>query len=291
MNADRHGDDAAEPGDDAVAAAFAAYRADAPSAFPPPSVDDLIMSGPAALRRRRIVSLAAVVGACTAVTAGGFAVAQTLGSPEPAEQAPPTALQGPASESSPQDTQLGATQAPPTGGAGEDEATATAGADEASSTIAVGDWDGVCAGGSFEVDTETWELTDGSEWTVGQALVGDVTGDEAPETVLSLTCRERTAVAAFSGDQSDLAHMAWVWQPDESQALSEIAGLEAGVITLQGLDDASATWTARYEWDGGAFVAIDQEPSTGPSPSETPATPEPDETHTTQATPTGEAGD
>lgn len=80
MNAHEYGDHITERGDDAaVKAAFAAYKADAPRAFEPPPVDDLIMSSPASLRKRRLASLAAVVGACTAVTAGGFAVAQTIG--------------------------------------------------------------------------------------------------------------------------------------------------------------------------------------------------------------------
>ncbi|GAB3645677.1 hypothetical protein [Glycomyces tarimensis] len=288
MSADQYGEDATEPRDDAIAAAFAAYRADAPSAFPPPSVDDLIMSGPAALRRRRIVSFAAVLGACTAVTAGGFAVAQTIGSTpkEPEPSAPPSAVHGSPSSEESEGTELGAPLTPEAEDEPSSEDAEMPVGDGHEQELVIGDWDGVCAGGSFDVDLDTWEFAEDTEWTVAADAAGDLDADGTAEAVLALTCADRTAVAAFTAREGGLEPLAWVWQPDESQQFSEIAGIEAGVITLQGLGAASETWTVRYEWDGEAFVAIDDEPSTEPSSPATTATPGPGETQTTQATPT-----
>jgi hypothetical protein len=58
-----------------VTAAFTSYKDQAPALFTPPPVDEIVIAGPARLRRRRFINLAALVGACTVVTAGGFAVA------------------------------------------------------------------------------------------------------------------------------------------------------------------------------------------------------------------------
>ncbi|WP_026931024.1 hypothetical protein [Glycomyces tenuis] len=287
MNAEQHGDDVAGPRDDAVAAAFAAYKADAPAAFPPPPVDELIMSGPAALRRRRLVSLAAVVGACTAVTAGGFAVAQTLGSlpSQPDEDSAETVAQGPSSSDHTPGAQLDDPATPQV----EDESPS---AEDTEASVVIGqsvrvaEW-GECAGGVLDVDFGTWEFTEETDWSIVANAGGDIDGDQSPETILALQCGERTAVAAFTPAADGLEHLAWVWrQPDESQRFSEIAGVEDGTITLQGLGAASETWTARYEWDGEAFVAIDDAPTTEPSSSATTATPDPGETQTTQASPT-----
>ncbi|MCH7232889.1 hypothetical protein L0U85_18815 [Glycomyces sp. L485] len=287
MNADHYGDAVAETGDDAITAAFAAYKADAPSAFEPPPVDDLIMSGPASLRRRRLISLAAVLGACTAVTAGGFAVAQTLGStPDPEPAAPPVTMQDePSAEEAP-GTHLGEPLTPETGDdepASEDTEMPEGGGQ----VLVIDEWTGACAGGEFGVDLETWEFADESEWTVEADTTGDLTGDDTPETVLALSCDGQTAVAAFTPHEDGLDQLAWVWQPDESQSLSEIVGIEDGAITLQGLS-ASETWTARYEWDGEAFVEIDEVPTTEPSSPEPTATAEPGETQTTSGTPTAD---
>lgn len=289
MNAEQHGDRAAEPGDEAITAAFAAYRADAPSAFPPPSVDDLIMSGPAALRRRRLVSLAAVLGACTAVTAGGFAVAQTIGSlpKEPEQGTSAGVAQEPSSSEHEPGTQPGDPATPePDGEAPTTEAT---GAPEGTGQVLdLEGWTGACAGGTFGIDTETWEFTDETAWTVAADAAGDLDGDGAAETVLALSCDGATGVAAFTAAEDGLDHLAWVWQPDESQRFSEITGVDDGVITLQGLGASASTWTARYEWDGESFVAIDEAPVTESSSPAATETPDSGETQTTQATPTAD---
>ncbi|HLU27937.1 MAG TPA: hypothetical protein VKZ65_05830 [Glycomyces sp.] len=289
MNAEQHGDHAAEPGDEAIAAAFAAYRAEAPSAFAPPPVDELIMSGPAALRRRRLVSLAAVLGACTAVTAGGFAVAQTLGSlpKEPEQGASSGVAQEPNSSEHVPGTQPGTPTTP--GADGEAPPAETTGPPEGPGEVLVLDgWAGGCAGGSFAIDTASWEFADETAWTVAADAAGDLDGDGAAETVLALSCEGTTGVAAFTASEDGLEQLAWVWQPDESQRFSEIADVADGVITLQGSGAASATWTARYEWDGEAFVAIDEAPATEPSSSATTETPDSGETQTTETSPSAE---
>lgn len=293
MNPHPRGGDAAEPGDESIRSAFDAYRAEASANFPPGSVDDLLMSGPAKLRRRRLVSLAAVLGACTAVTAGGFAVAQTLGSipKQTGPDDPEAASQGTVSSESTEDTQLGDPYSPETSEETDASTGSSPGAESEQTTIVLADWEGVCEGGEFDLDFSTWAFTEETDWTVQQSVVADVAGDEAQEVVLALSCGERTAVAAFSpAGGSSLEHLAWVWQqPDESQELSEIEGVEAGVITLQGLGEASATWTARYEWDGEAFVKKVEAPTTSPSPSAETDTPAPDETQTTPTDSTSES--
>ncbi|THV41135.1 hypothetical protein [Glycomyces buryatensis] len=290
-----------EHDEDAVTAAFASFKSDAARSFPPPSVDDLIMSGPAKLRRRRLVSLAAVLGACTAVTAGGFAVAQTLGpltgGSDP--QGPGAGSQSLSSEEESATTQLGDPAAPES----EQDAPTTetsAAPTEGSSVLTIeapeGDWAEKCVPGEFDIDLGSWEIEGESGWTSGEAVTGDVDADGADDAVLALTCDGKTGVAAFAfeatgedaenGDAQSLHQLGWVWEPDGSQELSEISSVEAGVITLAGLSGATETWTARYEWDGGAFVEINDEPTTEPSPSESSETPGPDETQSTEASPT-----
>lgn len=289
MNADPRADDV-EPGDDAITAAFAAYRAEAASSFEPPPVDDLIMSGPAALRRRRLLSLAAVLGACTAVTAGGFAVAQTIGSlpKEPEKDSQAAVVQeSSASEHSP-GTRPGAPETTrPDDEDSTSEHTQAPGVDEP--TVLVDEWDEHCVGGTFGIDLDSWEFTDDTDWSILAHVDGDVDGDGAPETLLALACGDRTAVAAFEPHESGLDHFGWVWrQSDSSQEFSEIADIDDGMVTLQGLGDASETWTARYVWDGESFVTVDDEPSTDPSTSDPATTPDSGETQTTSAPPADE---
>lgn len=290
MNADPRGDDLVDPGDDAVAAAFAAYRAEAPASFEPRPVDELLMSGPAALRRRRLLSLAAVVGACTAVTAGGFAVAQTIGSlpKEPERDSQAAVVQESSSSERSPGTPPGAPEAPHS--EGEDatsEHTQTPGLD--GPIVLVEEWDGHCDGGAFGVDLDSWEFTDETDWAILAHEGGDVDGDGESETLLVLACGDRTAVAAFEPHEGGLDHFGWVWrQPDSSQEFSEIADIDDGLITLQGIGDASETWTARYLWDGESFVTVDDEPSTAPSTSDPATTPDSGETQTTSVPPAEE---
>lgn len=156
----------------------------------------------------------------------------------------------------------------------------------AEQSVLVAEW-GECAGGDIAVDFESWQFTGETDWSILAHASGDVDGYGSPEAVLALGCGDRTAVAAFLPHDDGLDNFAWVWQqPDESQRFSELAGVEDGVITLQGLGAASETWTARYEWDGAAFVLIDDAPTTDPSSSETTATPDSGETQTTPSSPT-----
>lgn len=290
MNTEYRGDDAAGPDDESIRSAFDAYRAEASANFPPGSADDLLMSGPAKLRRRRLVSLAAVVGACTAVTAGGFAVAQTLGSipKQTAQEDPPAATQN-SVDAEDDEPELGDPYSPEVSRETDESADDDAD-DSLENTIVLADWGEDCAGGEYVLDFSTWEFAEDTDWSVRQSVVADVVGGEAQEAVLALSCGERTAVAVFSPDGNALQHLAWVWrQPDESQELSEITGADDGVITLQGLGEASETWTARYEWDGEAFVEIDDEPTSDPSPSEETDTPAADETQTPSTDDTSES--
>ncbi|GAB3997605.1 hypothetical protein GCM10029992_21090 [Glycomyces albus] len=179
MNTEFRGDDADGPGDESIRSAFDSYRAEASANFPPGSVDDLLMSGPAKLRRRRLVSLAAVVGACTAVTAGGFAVAQTLGSipKQTAQEDPPAASQGTVEAEDDDRPELGDPFSPEVSEE-TDEGTDDPD-DQPETTIVLADWGEDCAGGEYVLDFSTWEFAEDTAWAVRQSVVADVVGGEA----------------------------------------------------------------------------------------------------------------
>ncbi|MCD0444790.1 hypothetical protein LO763_14315 [Glycomyces sp. A-F 0318] len=287
-----------EPHDDdrAVAAAFASLKAESGAHFPPPPVDDLIMRGPAALRRRRLVSLAAVVGACTAVTAGGFAVAQTLGplagGPEStdaggavvetsSDEAPSASPYDPASPGMSGGESAASTPSPPAGGL---EALVVDGPFE-------GDWAASCATGVQTADFDSWKITGDTGWSIAGVAEGDADGDGEYDTILALRCDEKIGVAAFTMEEDAdegpvLASFGWVWQPDGEHELTAVTEVEDGVVAIEGLDEAGEAWTARYEWDGEAeaFVLVDDGPTTEPTPDdETSSSPVPSETPTTDA--------
>ncbi|GAA2267548.1 hypothetical protein GCM10009853_021030 [Glycomyces scopariae] len=277
-----------------VKAAFASLKAESAAQFPPPPVNDLIMRGPAALRRRRLVSLAAVVGACTAVTAGGFAVAQTLG---PLKDEPDTAgsQNGPVSAAESDDGPTGLPGSPSRDEDDDDTATTFTPAPPADDIEAIliegpfeGDWAKDCAPGLQDADFESWEITGDTGWVIAFAAEGDADGDGENDTVLALTCGEQTGVAAFAaGEDEDgepvLASFGWVWQPDGAHAPTAVAAVEDGAVTVEGTDEATGeSWTAAYAWnpETALFALIDEGASAEPtdagesssSPAETPTT-------------------
>jgi hypothetical protein len=295
-----------EPHDDdrVVAAAFAELKAESAAHFPPPPVDELIMRGPAALRRRRLVSLAAVVGACTAVTAGGFAVAQTLGplagGPESTD-ADSAAVEDATSEESPS-AWPGEAASPGMSGDESTEPVPEPPADDLEALVITGpfegDWADSCATGAQDADFESWTITADSGWSIAAVAEGDADGDGANDTVLALACGELTGVAAFTMEEDAdegpvLASFGWVWQPDGTHELTGLTAVEDGVVAIEGLDEAEAPWTASYEWDAeaGLFVLVDDGASTEPTPEETSSGSPSTETPTTDAgTTEGTAG-
>lgn len=284
-----------DPEDEKVAAAFASLKAASAAHFPPPPVNELIMRGPAALRRRRLVSLAAVVGACTAVTAGGFAVAQTLGpladGPETAEtggavvatssvEAPSAAPGDPASPDMSGGESAAPTPSPPADGV---EALVVEGP-------FAGDWAASCATGAQAADFESWEITADTGWSIAGVAEGDADGDGEYDTILALRCGERIGVAAFTMQEDAdggpaLASFGWVWQPDGSHELTAVTGVEDGVVAIEGLDEAGEAWTARYEWDAEAeaFAVVEDGATVEPTADESTSSPAPSEAPTTDA--------
>ncbi|WP_158630367.1 hypothetical protein [Glycomyces terrestris] len=272
-----------------VKAAFDDLKAQSSAQFPPPPVDELIMRGPAALRRRRLVSLAAVVGACTAVTAGGFAVAQTLGplkgEPDAAETPEssvsagesdegPTGLPGsPTRDESDGDTATTFTPSPP--------------ADDIEALLIegpfAGAWAEACAPGLQDADFESWEITGDTGWTIAFAAEGDADGDGETDTVLALTCGGQTGVAAFAAAEDEdgepvLASFGWVWQPDGAHEPTAVTAVADGTVAVEGLDAATGeAWTAAYAWDAEeqAFAPVEDGATGEPTadPSETASTP------------------
>ncbi|THV27586.1 hypothetical protein [Glycomyces paridis] len=279
--------------DAAVAAAFANLRAASSEQFPPPPVDELIMRGPAALRRRRLVSLAAVLGACTAVTAGGFAVAQTLGPLTGGAGTTGTGaatVTAPASDDSPS-ASPGDGASPQTDEGAAPTTTPAAPADDLAALIVEGpfegDWAEPCGSGPQEADFTTWVITAETGWSITAVAEGDADGDGEPDTVLALTCDGRTGVAAFAMQDADdeqvLASFAWVWQPDGDHEATGIAAVEDGSVTVEGTDAADAAWTVHYEWDGEAFVLVEAPATTDPTPTESTTSASPAETPSTDA--------
>jgi len=281
--------------DQAVAAAFASLNAASAEHFPPPPVDELIMRGPASLRRRRLVSLAAVVGACTAVTAGGFAVAQTLG---PLTGGSDSDNNGPAIQST--STEDGTANLPhggpndPQSEGGVETTAVPAPPGEDLEVLVIdgpfeGDWAETCVSGPQTADFEAWAITADTGWSITAVAEGDVDGDDVVEQILALTCGEQTGVAAFTTEEDEdedpvLASFGWVWQPDGTHEVTAITAVEDGTVALEGLDEADAAWTDRYLWDGEAFVVVDDTATAEPTESESSSSPAPDETPTTDST-------
>jgi hypothetical protein len=306
-----------DPEDEKVAAAFASLKAESSAHFPPPPVNELIMRGPAALRRRRLVSLAAVVGACTAVTAGGFAVAQTLGplTGGPDAAATTSAVVDSAEPEGDGTTIIGDPASPDSDEPGDE--TATTGPEGEPVLVIEPNywWDGApdawsagCETGPVPFDPETWQITGDSLWDIvdpasstglpssssylhdyDQPLDLDADGD-ADDVLLELGCDTlATGVALFTWDESgtSLELVDWVWEPEGAQTV-EIQGVADGVITLGGYSADQEPWQKRYQWDTGLgeIEPIVDDPTTDPTPDETTSSPEPGETPTTSETPT-----
>lgn len=301
-----------DPEDEQVAAAFASLKAESSAHFPPPPVNELIMRGPAALRRRRLVSLAAVFGACTAVTAGGFAVAQTLGplsgGPAPADNGTAGIVTSTA-DASPS-FEIGDPESRPVGESDEDADTT---APDGEPVIEIEPaawwadtpdaWGTYCESGPQPFDAESWTITGESGWKImdpaqdpditdatdhvhdyDRPLDLDADGDK-DDVLLELGCDEvATGVAAFTWDEAGtgLHLLGWVWEPEGSSETVDIRLVADGVITLGGYDEKPETWQDRYRWDGEAFALLPDDAPDEPTPEETATSPAPSETPTAE---------
>ncbi|WP_335989750.1 hypothetical protein [Glycomyces sp. MUSA5-2] len=286
-----------------VAAAFRSLKAESAAQFPPPPVDELIMRGPAALRRRRLVSLAAVVGACTAVTAGGFAVAQTLG---PLKDEPDTtgSANGPVSNTESDEDPSASPGGPASGGVDDGEATTFAPSPPADDIEALliqgpftGDWAEECGPGLQDADFESWEITGDAGWSIAFAAEGDVDLDGEKDTLLALTCGEQTGVAAFAAAEDEegapvLASFGWVWQPDGEHEPESVAVAENGVVTVTGVDAEDAPLTVSFAWDPEelVFAPVDDGDSAEPTEDAGSTSSTPTETPTSDAATSGTTG-
>ncbi|SDD97807.1 hypothetical protein [Glycomyces harbinensis] len=290
MTIDPHDDDRA------VAEAFASLKAESAAHFPPPPVNDLIMRGPAALRRRRLVSLAAVVGACTAVTAGGFAVAQTLGPLSGGPESPDagSAAVGDATSEESPSAWPGDPASPGMSGGESTVSTPPPPADDLEALIVSGpfegDWADSCEEGAQAADFESWEITAETGWSIVGVTEGDADGDGENDTILALRCDELIGVAAFTMEEDAdegpvLASFGWVWQPDGEHELTAVTSVEDGIVAVEGLDGAEAAWTADYEWDAEEelFVLVDDGATAEPTADESSSSSTPSETPTTDA--------
>lgn len=291
-----------DPEDDQVAAAFASLKADAAAQFPPPPVNELLGRAPAAKRRRQLVSLAAVVGACTAVTAGGFAVAQTIGpiafGPEP-PGAGSTSVEAATSDETPSYS-LGDPVSPHASG-GEDPTETPAIPTETTLVITdPGEYGDACADVSLGLNVEDWTFTDETPWAivfdaetgVGPVL-GDVNNDGADDVSAVLECRPEGAeavytagVAAFAWneDGTSLEQLGWVWEPKTLTSTVAITAIEEGVVVVDAVNPGYPEQTGefRYVWDPEAevFSPVETEEPTEPTPTESESSPAPAETPT-----------
>jgi hypothetical protein len=304
-----------DPEDEKVAAAFASLKAESSAHFPPPPVNELIMRGPASLRRRRLVSLAAVVGACTAVTAGGFAVAQTLGplsgGPETATSS--AAVTGTAEIDGDGTTRLGDPASPHVTETGDESATP---GPEGEPVLVIepnywwddapNAWSKGCETGPQPFDPQTWKITDDSAWDIvdpapdpehpnatdyvhdyDEPLDLDADGD-ADDVLLELGCDKlATGVALFTWDETGtrLELVDWVWEP-EGAATVDIQLVADGVISLGGHTAEGEPWHKRYEWDTelGEIEPIQEDATADPTPDATTSSPAPTETPTVEET-------
>lgn len=312
-----------DPEDEKVAAAFASLKAESAAHFPPPPVNELIMRGPAALRRRRLVSLAAVVGACTAVTAGGFAVAQTLGplSGGPDATTSTSAATDTAEPEGDGSTRLGDPASPHVDESG-DESASTGPEGEPVLVIepnywwddAPNAWSKNCATGPVPFDPETWEITGDSAWDLldpapdpehpnatgyvhdyDEPLDLDADGD-ADDVLLELGCDTlASGVAMFTWDETGtrLELADWVWEPEGAETV-DIQNVADGVISLGGHTADQEPWHQRFKWDAelGEIEPIVDDATEEPTPDdETTSSPEPDETPTAaETTPSASSG-
>jgi hypothetical protein len=291
-----------DPDDDKVAAAFASFKAESAAQFPPPPVNELLGRAPAAQRRRRLVSLAAIVGACTAVTAGGFAVAQTIGpiafGPEPSGTGGTSAQVSESDEAT--SFSIGDPASPQSSGG---EAPTETPVIPAETTLVItdpGEYDDACTGGSLGLDVEDWSFTDETPWAIVfdpeagvEPVLGDVNGDGADDVVTVLECRPADSedvftvgVAAFSWneDGTSLEQLGWVWEPKTLTSTVAVTAIEEGVVVVDAANPGYPEYTGefRYVWDAEAeaFSLVETEEPTEATPSESTSSPDPAETPT-----------
>jgi hypothetical protein len=290
-----------DPEDDQVRAAFASLKAASSTHVPPPPVNELIMRGPASLRRRRLVSLAAIVGACTAVTAGGFAVAQTLGplagGPESADDGNTAVVTSPSNETP--TPNIGDPASPESN---ENESPTDQPTIPAETTLVIsdaGEFRDECAAGTFGLG-EDWTFTDETPWDIAfdaeagvGPVLGDVNGDGAEDVTLVLECRLDASdivyyagVASFSWneDGTSLEQLDWVWKPFSIEGTVSLVSVEEGVVTVDSDDVNSPEHTGefQYVWDAAteSFAKVEDDATTEPVPDESSSSPTPDETPT-----------
>jgi hypothetical protein len=290
-----------DPEDDKVAAAFASLKADSSAQFPPPPVNELFGRAPAAKRRRRLASLAAIAGACTAVTAGGFAVAQTIGpiafGPEPSGTENSSAEVSTSQES--QSYSLGDPVSPHASGGEAPTEEATIPPETALVITDPGAMGENCGTGTFGL-REDWTFADETAWAIAfdaEAGVGpvrgDVNGDGAEDVTAVLECRQDPSdtlyfagVASFSWneDGTALEQLGWVWEPHSIEGTVAVVSVADGVVTVDANDVNSPDRTGefRYVWDPetGAFARVEEDATTEPTPTESSSSPDPVETPT-----------
>ncbi|GAA2141845.1 hypothetical protein [Glycomyces algeriensis] len=291
-----------EPDDDKVAAAFASFKADAAAQFPAPPVNELLGRAPAAKRRRRLVSLAAIAGACTAVTAGGFAVAQTIGpiafGPEPSGNES-TSVEAATSDETPSFS-IGDPASPHSSGGEEPTEEIEIPAETTLVITDPGAYGEPCADVSLGLNVEDWTFTDETPWAIAfdaeagvGPVLGDVNGDGVDDVAAVLECRSEGAeasttagVAAFAWNENgtSLEQLGWVWEPKAPTATVAITAIEDGVVTVDAVNPGfpDQTGSFQYAWNAEteAFAPVADDPPATPTPSESsPSTP-PNETPT-----------
>lgn len=291
-----------DPENDKVAAAFASFKAESAVQFPAPPVNELLGRAPAAQRRRRLVSLAAIVGACTAVTAGGFAVAQTIGpiafGPEPSG-GETTSVEAATSDETPS-LSIGDPASPHASG-GEEPSEETA--IPAETTLVItdpGEYGDACADVSLGLNVEDWTFTDETPWAIAfdaeagvAPVLGDVNGDGAEDVAVVLECRPEgtdeaftagAAAFAWNEDGTSLEQLGWVWEPKTLTSTVAIASIEDGVVTVDAVNPGhpDQTGSFQYAWNAetGAFAPVEDDAPATPTPSESSTSPAPNETPT-----------
>ncbi|MDA1360565.1 hypothetical protein O1R50_13090 [Glycomyces luteolus] len=290
-----------DPENDKVAAAFASLKADASAQFPPPPVNELLGRAPAAQRRRRLVSLAAIAGACTAVTAGGFAVAQTIGpiafGPEPSGTEN-TSAEVSTSDDSPSYS-LGDPVSPHSSGGEDPTEEVTIPAETTLVITDPGAMGEACGAGAFGLQ-EDWTFADETAWTIAfdaEAGVGpvrgDVNGDGDGDVTAVLECRQDPSDAvyfagvasfAWNEDGTALEQLGWVWEPYSIEGTVSLVSVAEGVVTVDASDANSPEYTGefKYVWDPEteAFARVVEDETTEPTPTESTSSPAPAETPT-----------
>lgn len=303
-----------DPDDDKVAAAFASLKADSAAQFPPPPVNELLGRAPAAKRRRRLVSLAAIAGACTAVTAGGFAVAQTIGpiafGPEPSD-GESTSVEASTSDETPSFS-IGDPASPHASGGEEPTEEAEIPAETTLVITDPGEYGDACADVSLGLNVEDWTFTDETPWAIAfdaeagvGPVLGDVDGDGGDDVAAVLECRPEGAddvftagVAAFSWneDGTSLEQLGWVWEPKALTSTVAITSIAEGVVTVDAVNPGhpDQTGSFQYVWNAGtgSFAPVEHDAPTSPAPSESSSSPAPHESPTADesAAPTASSG-